>query len=70
MQELEKAGITIVQVPKYVIYKCPHCSEDVEVDFDDFYDDRMSNYWPDWEGDTVLCDECGAEFVIGNVEVD
>lgn len=70
MQELERADITIVQVPKYVIYKCPYCGEEIEVDFDDFYDDRMSEYWPDWEGDTVICDECGADFEIGSVEVD
>ena len=70
MQELERADITIVEVPKYVIYKCPYCGEEIEVDFDDFYDDRMSEYWPDWEGDTVICDECGANFEIWSVEVD
>ena len=70
MQELKQAEVTIAQVPRYVIYKCPYCGEEVEVDFDDFYDDRMSDCWPEWAGDTVICDECGAEFVIGSVEVD
>ena len=37
---------------------------------DDFFDDRISDYWPDWEGDTVICNECGADFTIGSVEVD
>ena len=50
MQELEKVEVTVVQVPKYVRYTCPHCGEEVEVDFDDFFDDRISDYWPDWEG--------------------
>ena len=47
MQELEKAGVTVVQVPKYVKYICPHCGEKVEVDYDDFNDDRIDDYWPD-----------------------
>ena len=59
MQELKEVEVTVVQVPKYVKY-----------DYDDFNDDRMSDYWPEWEGDTVICDECGSEFAIGNVEVD
>lgn len=66
MQELEKVEVTVVRVPKYVSYTCPHCGEEVEVDFDD----RISDCWPDWVGDTVICDECGAEFEIGSVEVD
>lgn len=70
MQESKKTDITIEMVPKYVKYECPHCGNEVEVDYSDFEDDRMSDYWPDWEGDTVICDECGAEFAIGNVEVD
>ena len=70
MQELKKAEVTLVQVPKYVKYECPHCGREIEVDYDDFNDDRMSDYWPEWEGDTVICNECGAEFAIENVEVD
>ena len=62
MQELKEVEVTVVQVPKYVKYECPHCGREVEVDYDDFNDDRMSDYWPEWEGDTVTCDECGTEF--------
>lgn len=70
MQELKEVGITIVQIPKYVTYECPYCGSEVDVDYDDFEDDRMTNYWPEWKGDTVICDECGKKFQIGNVEVD
>lgn len=70
MQELKKADIRIEMVPKYVIYECPHCGNEVEADYSDFEDERMSDYWTEWEGDTVICNECGAEFEIGNVEVD
>lgn len=70
MNELKKSEVTIVQVPQYVIYTCPYCGEEVEVDFDDFYEDRISEYWPEWEGDTAICDKCGSVFVIGDVELD
>ena len=70
MQELKEVEVTVVQVPKYVKYECPHCGREVEVSYSDFEDDRMSDYWPEWEGDTVICDKCGEEFAIGNVEVD
>ena len=70
MQELKKADITIEMAPKYVEYECPHCGREVEVSYSDFEDERTSDYWPEWEGDTVICDECGAEFRIDKVEVD
>ena len=70
MQELGKVDIVIEMVPRYVKYKCPHCENEISVDYDDFEDDRASDYWADWKGDTVICDECGDEFEIGNVEVD
>lgn len=70
MQKLEKANILIVRKPDYVKYTCPKCGEEIDVDYDDFSDDRMCNYWPEWEGDTVICYECGAEFQIDKVEVD
>lgn len=70
MQELKKADITIEMAPKYVKYECPHCGREVEVSYSDFEDERTSDYWPEWEGDTVICDDCEAEFEIENVEVD
>lgn len=70
MQELKKADITIEMAPKYVKYECPHCGREVEVSYSDFEDERTSDYWPEWGGDTVICDDCGAEFEIENVEVD
>ena len=69
MQDLEKANILIVQKPDYVKYICPKCGEEIEVDYDDFEYERINEYWGDWEGDTVICNECGAEFEIGVVEV-
>lgn len=70
MEELKKSDITIVMVPRYVKYECPHCGNEVEVSYSDFEDERTSDYWGDWEGDAVICDECGAEFRIDKVEVD
>lgn len=70
MQNLKKVEVTVVQIPKYVNYICPHCGEKIEVDYDNFRGARISDYWPEWEEDTVICDECGEEFAIGNVVVD
>lgn len=70
MQRLKEADITIEMVPKYVKYECPHCGYDVEVDYSDFEDDMMSDYWPEWVGNTVICGECGEEFKIKDWEVD
>lgn len=70
MKKLKKADITIEMAPKYVKYECPHCGMKAEVGYSDFEDDRISEYWLEWEGDTVICDECGSEFQIDKVEVD
>ena len=70
MQELEKVEVTVVQVPKYVEYECPYCGNEIEIDYDEFKDERMCDFWTEWEGDTVICNECGADFTIGSVEVD
>ena len=47
MQELEKANILIAQKPDYVKYTCPKCGEEIEIDYDDFNDDRIDDYWPE-----------------------
>ena len=69
MQELKKVEVTVVQVPKYVKYECPHCGNEAEVSYSDFEDEMTSNYWSEWEGDTVMCDVGGEGFEIEDVEV-
>lgn len=59
-----------MQSPKYVIYRCPHCDEKIEVDYDNFREARISDSWPEWEEDIVTCDECGEKFIIWNVVLD
>ena len=39
MQNLEKVEVTVVQAPKYVIYRCPHCDEKIEIDYYNFRDE-------------------------------
>lgn len=69
MQKLKKSEVAIVLVPKYVEYECPHCGEKVEIDYDKFFCDMREYSWPEWVGNSVICDECGAEFEIEKVEV-
>lgn len=49
MKKLKKADITIEMAPKYVKYECPHCGMKAEVGYSDFEDDRISEYWLEWE---------------------
>ena len=48
---------TIISRPSYIIFKCPFCHEEVEVNFDEV--DFNTDYW----GDGAWCDcpECGEE---------
>lgn len=69
MQELKIADITIEMEPKFVSYMCPYCGEVVEIDYDDF-EDEMPEYWGDWCGKRVTCEECGRDFMVQSVEVD
>ena len=57
---------TIISKPAYIIFKCPHCREEVEVDFLDV--DFETDYW----GDGAWCDcpECGVEVELGDFDYD
>lgn len=70
MKGLKTADITIGTVPAYVRYECPYCGEKVELAYDYFEDDMPDDYWGDWHGERVTCEECGREFEIQSVEVD
>ena len=58
---------TIVSVPKYIRFDCPHCHEEnLEVEFDNV--DFKTDYWGD--GAWVDCPECGEEIELGDYEYD
>ena len=59
-------GYTIISKPHHIIFRCPHCKEDVEVMFE--HVDYMTDYW----GDGAWCDcpECGKEVELDDYEYD
>lgn len=58
---------TIVSVPKYIIFDCPHChEEDVKVDFNNI--DFKTDYCG--YGAWVNCPRCGKEIELGDYTYD
>ena len=57
---------TILSMPAFVSFECPHCHEDVEVSFEEV--DYETGYWED--GGFVNCPECGEEVALGDFEYD
>ena len=48
MSENNRVDIKIIREPSYVNFTCPHCDEEIEMDYDEFYDMMVSDYWGDW----------------------
>ena len=55
---------TIISVPKYIQFTCPHCNYDMEQDFNDI--DFRSDYWGD--GGYITCAHCGQDVELDNYE--
>lgn len=57
---------TIISRPSQVFFECPHCKEDIYLDFTDVY--FKSDYW----GDGAWCDcpKCGEKVELGDYEYD
>ena len=62
-----KVDITIITKPVEVAYKCPHCKNIIEMDYDDF-ESMMINEAPHWEHEEFCCDECGEDIVVEDIE--
>lgn len=67
---MNSVDITIVQVPEYIIFDCPYCGEEVEVDYDDFQCDMMDNNPGNWGYESFLCPKCHEELEVGDVDWD
>lgn len=65
-----KAEFTVVCSPKYVVCKCPHCKEDVAIEYSDFLDMMPEEYYEEWVEEKVECPECGKEIEVGCVNWD
>ena len=67
MKKWLKSDLEIISEPSYVKIYCPHCDSEIEVDYNDFSRSMYSDYWGDWEGELVYCEDCNSYFEIDNV---
>jgi endogenous inhibitor of DNA gyrase (YacG/DUF329 family) len=63
---MEEVYYTIVSKPDYIYFECPHCKEEVEVNFSEV--NFNSNYWGD--GAWVECPMCNKEVELGDYDYD
>ena len=54
----------IISAPKYIIFTCPYCGEEVQVEFEKV--DYLTEVWND--GAWVDCPECDKEVKLCNWE--
>lgn len=62
-----RTTITVVNLPSYVACICPHCGEDIEIEYLDFTYMMSNDYYEDWAGETFECPECGKEISVKGV---
>lgn len=68
--KLLPADVRIIQRPIEVRIECPHCDEDIEVNYDEFIDFIGSDYPGDWGGQIIKCPRCEKEIEIDDIEWD
>lgn len=56
----------IISKPDYIQCECPHCKEDIEVDFSEV--DFRTDYWGD--GAVVTCPKCDEDVDLDDYEYD
>ena len=69
-EKMLPATLTIIQCPVEVNFECPHCHEDIEIEYCIFTDFIETNNPRDWEGSILACPRCEKEIEIDEVEWD
>lgn len=65
----KETSISIIQVPTDVRFECPHCLDDIEMDYDEF-ERIVGCSVQDWNYSFFCCPECGEDIMIDSVEWD
>ena len=65
-----RIDITVISRPSYITSECPHCGEEINIEYNDFLSMMTHYYYEDWTDDVIECPECGKEVIIGSVEWD
>ena len=61
-----RTDFTIVSAPKYISFTCPHCKEDIKIDFTDV---DVPECWSDSWGE-IECPNCEKEVLLGDWDYD
>ena len=65
-----RIDIIVVRKPSNIISECPHCGEEINIDYDDFLDMVKHEDYEDWVDEVIKCPECGKKVEIANVDWD
>ena len=65
-----RIDITVISRPSYITIECPHCGEEINIEYNDFLGMMTHYYYEDWIDEVIECPECGKEVTIGSVEWD
>lgn len=66
--EVKTVDLTVVTVPKTVMFECPHCKLDFEREYFGFCADIGEPC--DWKFSKFECPECGKEMEVEDVDWD
>ena len=58
--------VQVEQKPVSVLYECPYCGVEFEIDYVKFCDEHGDP--PDWTHSKITCGICGQKFEINNQE--
>lgn len=70
MDKRLKTDLEVICEPTWVKMCCPHCDEEIEIDYDEFTRSMIGEYWCDWEGELITCEHCDEIFEIGCVHME
>ena len=65
-----RIDIIVISRPSYITSECPHCGEEINIDYNDFLDMMTYEYYEDWVDEVIEYPECRKEVKIGSVELD
>jgi len=63
-----KADITVIQKPVEIELDCPHCDEEIKIDYPEFAE--ILGEPCDWRYSKIYCPICGREIEIDDVDWD
>lgn len=60
------ASIEVITVPRHISLTCPHCDEELEIEYKNFCD--MAGEPCDWSYSSIDCPECEKSIEIDGVD--